>query len=317
MSAADLGPWLNSEAFVRLAWFLQTVNAAVTHAPCRRARDDDPPAITALVTVLDTLQSLTDQAPPEPQARGRFGNKAFRTYLSLVDAQAPELVNVVLAAAGPDVQSALAADLVAAARVRDELVAYLVDAFGNATRIDYGSGHELAFVMFLGALELLAVLDPTGGMRQHDTDVFQGIGLVVMPRYLELVRHLQRTYNLEPAGSHGVWGLDDFQFVPYYWGSSQLIDHKHIRPSSILDKELVEHFAADYMYLSCIHYIHRTKNGPFFEHSRMLYDISDVPRWAKVNGGMLKMYVAEVLSKFPIVQHIKFGVVFPFAPIAG
>ena len=34
----------------------------------------------------------------------------------------------------------------------DEVSVYLTDSFGNSTRIDYGTGHEMAFVMFLASL---------------------------------------------------------------------------------------------------------------------------------------------------------------------
>ena len=30
-----------------------------------------------------------------------------------------------------------------------EIIEYLLEGFGNPTRIDYGTGHEMAFIMFL------------------------------------------------------------------------------------------------------------------------------------------------------------------------
>jgi serine/threonine-protein phosphatase 2A activator len=69
------------------------------------------------------------------------------------------------------------------------------------------------------------------------------------------MRKLQFTYWLEPAGSHGVWGLDDYQFLPFLFGSSQLTNHKYLRPKSIHDSDMVDELEKDYMYFSCIKHI--------------------------------------------------------------
>ena len=58
----------------------------------------------------------------------------------------------------------------------------------------------------------------------------------------------------------------------------------------------------------------KVKQGPFAEHSNQLWSISGVPTWSKVNSGLLKMYIAEVLDKFPVVQHVLFGTFIDISP---
>ncbi|XP_049567807.1 serine/threonine-protein phosphatase 2A activator isoform X3 [Orcinus orca] len=228
-------------------------------------------AIEKLVALLNTLDRWIDETPPVDQP-SRFGNKAYRTWYAKLDEEAENLVATVvpthLAAAVP------------------EVAVYLKESVGNSTRIDYGTGHEAAFAAFLCCLCKIGVL-------RVDDQI--AIVFKVFNRYLEVMRKLQKTYRMEPAGSQGVWGLDDFQFLPFIWGSSQLIDHPCLEPRHFVDEKAVNECHKDYMFLECVLFITEMKTGPFAEHSNQLWNISAVPSWSKVNQGLIRMYKAERL----------------------
>ncbi|PVV01802.1 hypothetical protein BB560_003768, partial [Smittium megazygosporum] len=69
-------------------------------------------------------------------------------------------------------------------------------------------------------------------------------------------RKLQKVYKLEPAGSHGVWGLDDYQFLPYYFGSSQFIGSGVDPRLSINDRFIYEN-KNRYLYIAAINWINQ------------------------------------------------------------
>jgi len=285
----SLAQWSKSLAYHDLLAFIITVNESIK---CTKLSDEcnPSPCIVQLTALLDTLQSWTDTYPPCEQPQ-RFGNKAYRDWSKCLDEKADELITNLLP---EECKEAVI-----------ELRVYLLDSFGNSTRIDYGTGHEAYFLFFLCSLYKLKILTPSDHLA---------IVNIVLKKYLEVMRHLQKTYRMEPAGSHGVWGLDDFQFIPFIWGSAQLIDHKTIKPSDIPESEAASRYADEYIFFGCLKYISEVKTGPFGEHSNTLWGISSVAHWKKVNEGLLKMFKVEVLSKFPIVQHFAFGSIISFEP---
>lgn len=196
----------------------------------------------------------------------------------------------------------------------NELALYLCDSFGNKVRIDYGTGHEMCFIIFLMGIYNLILIPDCLEVSEGKTlarDVFKSLSnqlLVVFSLvYMPLIRKIQLRYRLEPAGSHGAFSLDDFQFLPFYFGSAQLIGHTELDPGSFPQKELAEQYRNEYIFYAAVDFIHQVKKGPFAEHSNQLWNISGVSDWSKINTGLFKMYQKEYLPKFQIVQHLIFG----------
>uniref|UniRef100_A0A4W5QU93 Serine/threonine-protein phosphatase 2A activator n=1 Tax=Hucho hucho TaxID=62062 RepID=A0A4W5QU93_9TELE len=264
----DMGKWKRSQAYADYMGFILTLNEGVKgkKLTCEYKVSE---TIEKLLVLLGTLDRWIDETPPEDQP-SRFGNKAYRTWYAKLDQEAEGLVAAVI----PEDKAAAA----------PEIAVYLKEAVGNSTRIDYGTGHEAAFAIFL------CCLCKIGALRVDDQ---LAIIFKVFDRYLEVMRKLQKTYRMEPAGSQGVWGLDDFQFLPFIWGSSQFVDHPTLEPKHFVDEKVVNENHHDYMFLECIKFINEMKTGPFAEHSNQLWNISAVPTWSKVNQGLIRMYKAE------------------------
>ncbi|CAP59896.1 uncharacterized protein PODANS_1_2205 [Podospora anserina S mat+] len=249
------------------------------------------PTVQALLDILTEIEELCRSTPPDDTTGSRFGNKTFRTFLDKVKSRTPHFLSLL------NLPPQHAND------ASPELSTYLHHSFGNATRIDYGSGHELNFFLFLLCLRLLSLLpEPT----------FPSLVLLVFPKYLELMRLVQLTYYLEPAGSHGVWGLDDYQFLPFLFGASQLLHHDFLTPKSIHQTLSLEQFGPEYLYHNQVAFVNSTKTVQGLRwHSPMLDDISAAKSWTKIEGGMRKMFVNEVLGKLPVMQHFLFGGLIP------
>lgn len=256
------------------------------------------PCVQAVVSLLRQLSTLVDCTPPLPGPR-RYGNMACRDWHRKLDSQLNKWMHEFI---GPLYSGAHRDQYLL------ELQWYISNAFGSMERLDYGTGHELNYLAFLTGLWKVGILPRT----VNGSDF-----LIMFGHYYNLTRKLITTYTLEPAGSHGVWGLDDHFHIIYILGSSQLLKQDKtttsVLPKYVNNRSIVYQYSTTNMYFNAIAFIYKVKKGAFFEHSPILYDISSIKTWSKILKGMLKMYQAEVFGKFPVVQHFYFGgVLFPW-----
>ncbi len=289
LSKRDHELFFSSPSYELIQAWVFGLSDAVVDTPISAVKDADlSPPVRTVLSILDEAEELVRQSPPDSQGGSRFGNKRFRDFVDKVKARAPSWHRRLGVGDG----AAIA-----------EVSTYLAQSFGNRMRIDYGSGHELNVLVWRLCLYELRIVTPTD---------FRPIVLRIFTRYLGIMRLIQSTYYLEPAGSHGVWGLDDYQFLPFLFGASQLLHHPFVTPLSVHQELTLEEFSDDYLYLGQVRFVNSTKTVQGLGwHSPMLDDISSAKSWAKVEGGMRRMFLAEVLRRLPVMQHFLFGSLVP------
>jgi len=130
------------------------------------------PKVQPLYDYLTKLELWLNDIPPVEQPM-RFGNKAFRTWLDKIIANVDADLLEIGQAGNPEFKHF--------ARAVPELKEYLIDSFGSYERIDYGTGHELNFYVFLYCMCKIGI---------YSVDDYKVLINRIFQRYLELMRRL-------------------------------------------------------------------------------------------------------------------------------
>ncbi|PVU98108.1 hypothetical protein BB561_000090 [Smittium simulii] len=284
LTKQDLDKFRASPIFQQILNFILKLNSSVEGCKTSEVNPKSE-IIIKLATLLKNVYHINQLVKPS-NTDTRFGNPSYKIFYD----KAHEEV------------TAFFSDIVEP-KYLVEVSKYFSESLGNRKRIDYGTGHELNFILFLFCLDKLNFF------TEQD---YKNLVLIVFYGYIYLMRKIQTSYWLEPAGSQGVWGLDDYHFLPFLFGSSQIVTHKHLKPKSIHSKEVLDEYSKDYLYLDMVQHLSTIKSGSLKWHSPMIDDISGAKSWQKVNNGLFKMYSIEILNKLPIMQHFLFGSIIHF-----
>eukprot|EP00767_Chilomastix_cuspidata_P002127 gnl/Chilomastix_cuspidata/2253.p1 GENE.gnl/Chilomastix_cuspidata/2253~~gnl/Chilomastix_cuspidata/2253.p1 ORF type:complete len:311 (+),score=109.52 gnl/Chilomastix_cuspidata/2253:116-1048(+) len=251
--------------------FLQKVNSAILDEHNPEAALSK--SVTKLLDFISEIRTIFQAIPPEPK-RHRFGNLAFRTFHTKLGEEAPRLI------------AGLLPERLRGASV--ELLPYLLDSFGNALRLDYGTGHELHFVCFL------LVLHHVGFLADADLAAVGARGFFA---YIQLTWEIEDVYTIEPAGTRGAYALDPYHVVPFFWGSAEQARAGGAYPAGA--PGTMYHASAQRTIEkgsgSCIRSVH-----------------GHCKAWLDLNRGVGRMIEGEELSSFPVMQHFLFGSVVKF-----
>lgn len=157
----DVDFWLTTYAYTDLMTFVLQLNASMFPrktgaSPGYREWHLGDVAILYsepvqnLRTLVEKLEKMIEDAPPDTGPR-RFGNVSFRKWHQIVE----ERIDALLEEHLPQQVLAFKSRITTSdeeASARGELKHYLLGSFGSAQRLDFGTGHEVSFLAFLGCI---------------------------------------------------------------------------------------------------------------------------------------------------------------------
>ena len=280
-----------SPAFTIIVDFIKELQSSVKGIKISDIKKTENECFLGFDKLYEELEITFKENPPK-EGEERYEDPVFKRFH---DSLSQKYDNIIVNILKPKKENINEKEL------SEELKTYFLDSFGNQFRLDYGTGHELNYLLFL------LLLYKTKYYTKED---FPYLILNIFYRYVLFVRKLQQDYLLEPAGTRGVWGIDEFQFLPFIFGASQLIGNKEISPYYIKDDNILLDYQDDYLFLSCVKHIKNVKHGATFEeYAPVLNSISKVRKWEKVAEGLVKMYQDDVLKKIVVIQHFYFGTI--------
>jgi serine/threonine-protein phosphatase 2A activator len=132
LSQHDLALFQESPTHALLLNFVTDLANSILNVP-NSAPVEISPTVQLLLNILDRVGETVNEFPPEDAGGSRFGNKSFQRFYDAVWERA----------------AAWHKELELPEGAKEEAQRYFCEAWGNRTRIDYGSGHELNFLAWM------------------------------------------------------------------------------------------------------------------------------------------------------------------------
>ena len=178
----DVSTFLMSRAYTEIMTFIMQLNRSMFPVSAEHdtprigtATQSMPPdkslfsdTVRRLRALLDELEKLIESNPPDSGPR-RFGNVAFRRWYADVESSALALLETYVPL------DSLCIPTKSENTPYAELESYLLGGFGSAQRLDYGTGHELSFLAFLGCLWKLGGFQSQGRSDSEEQNIVLGI----------------------------------------------------------------------------------------------------------------------------------------------